>query len=460
MDVINEKCYVCSTCRDEKPTTSFIGCQSCDKQMCFSCTIEYYSFVCYRTDLNLNPSLIELLGSVVSAFFMGRKTVIKCPFCNAIKDSFVPNKTTLSVSPLNQHHLVSYSQKNKRPLQIVFQGAKDQIVANNNTMSTITQLKRKQTVSQNSIVIENIKQLGTLIDVPGDGSCGYHAMIVILLNMKKLAIKPKMTDFRKMVRDHLFQNMELFTGTSISSSVDDVVYPPWIDACSKRNRPERIAITTKRLTRICDDIWEEGVNFNGKILMEKHRRRWMDVSNVLPVIVHMYKIPMLVYYSIKNNSTGWYFYEEANNGKSFVRYGDNNGIFPLIPYHTTTTTTNNNMCMVIFEDNYHFQVLEIRPPFAGIKNLGNTCWLAASLQLLFSSPKFVANCYKRSQEIRHDNNTSNHVNRVLTTALMEVAVGVGILAVTKNNHSTTLPIAVNPQSLKKHIDVLEDSFDG
>ena len=110
------------------------------------------------------------------------------------------------------------------------------------------------------------------------------------------------------------------------------------------------------------------------------------------------------------------------------------------------------------------------PPTAipGIKNLGNTCYLSASLQTLFSIPLFITDLYRKYAEARSANTTRDNETMPLTRALLEVAVVIGVLAeedascirpeVAKPNKFTSL--AANPSALKKQMDVLTDKFAG
>ncbi|KAL7473332.1 hypothetical protein ACHAXS_013788 [Conticribra weissflogii] len=98
----------------------------------------------------------------------------------------------------------------------------------------------------------------------------------------------------------------------------------------------------------------------------------------------------------------------------------------------------------------------------GIRNLGNTCYLSASLQTLFSIPHFIKNLYLEYE---------NHIGTKelpLTKALLEVAKAVGVLSddaifiETSDTMETKLlaSTAANPTVLKKQMDVLTSKFAG
>ena len=105
----------------------------------------------------------------------------------------------------------------------------------------------------------------------------------------------------------------------------------------------------------------------------------------------------------------------------------------------------------------------------GIQNLGNTCYLSASLQTLFSVPSFITDLYQKYAEARSANPSGDNETMPLTRALLEVAVVIGVLAeedascicpeVAKPNKFST-SLAANPSALKKQMDVLTDKFAG
>jgi ubiquitin C-terminal hydrolase len=98
----------------------------------------------------------------------------------------------------------------------------------------------------------------------------------------------------------------------------------------------------------------------------------------------------------------------------------------------------------------------------GIQNLGNTCYLSASLQTLFGIPHFLRDLYNVY------NVASSNKEMPLTEALLEVATAIGVIpeadmpkidaANAKSKLLTSK--AANPSALKKQMDVLTDKFVG
>jgi ubiquitin C-terminal hydrolase len=103
-----------------------------------------------------------------------------------------------------------------------------------------------------------------------------------------------------------------------------------------------------------------------------------------------------------------------------------------------------------------------KPKIPGIQNLGNTCYLSASLQTLFSIPQFLHNLYRSYEEL------VSTKEMPLTKALLEVATAIQVLKeadvprispeVARNKLFNSK--AANPSALKKQMDVLTDKFTG
>jgi len=98
----------------------------------------------------------------------------------------------------------------------------------------------------------------------------------------------------------------------------------------------------------------------------------------------------------------------------------------------------------------------------GIRNLGNTCYLSASLQTLFCVPDFIKDLYVAYK------NQHGTKELPLTKALLEVANAVGVLSndasLIESSDTTEnkllASIAANPTALKKQMDVLTSKFAG
>ena len=98
----------------------------------------------------------------------------------------------------------------------------------------------------------------------------------------------------------------------------------------------------------------------------------------------------------------------------------------------------------------------------GIQNLGNTCYLSASLQCLFSIPQFLHDLYNTYKTV----GDSSREKLPLTQALLEVATAIGVLSpddvplISLQAAKNDLALAGNPTALKTLIDSLTNKFWG
>ena len=105
----------------------------------------------------------------------------------------------------------------------------------------------------------------------------------------------------------------------------------------------------------------------------------------------------------------------------------------------------------------------------GMKNLGHTCYLSASVQTLFGIPSIITDLYRMYAEVWSANTSGDNETMPLTRALLEVAVDAGVLAeedascirpeAAESDGCSTL-LAANPSALKKQMDVLTNKFAG
>ena len=62
--------------------------------------------------------------------------------------------------------------------------------------------------------LEILRRYGTVEDVPGDGSCGYHAIMLLLCRMKLIDNTLSVSQFRREIHDFVVSNMNKFIGAS------------------------------------------------------------------------------------------------------------------------------------------------------------------------------------------------------------------------------------------------------
>ena len=114
-----------------------------------------------------------------------------------------------------------------------------------------------------------------------------------------------------------------------------------------------------------------------------------------------------------------------------------------------------------------------RSTHVGLRNLGNTCYLNSSLQMIFSVPDFVRSLQDIYNKYKDDISdvgdetsiTTTTTSMPLTRAFLKVAMDAKIIAPTvqktheSDNNSSTIT-SVTPREVKEAIDVLTDKFKG
>eukprot|EP00804_Cyclotella_cryptica_P003687 CCRYP_016581-RA/>CCRYP_016581-RA protein AED:0.02 eAED:0.02 QI:389/1/1/1/1/1/4/1761/706 len=128
---------------------------------------------------------------------------------------------------------------------------------------------------------------------------------------------------------------------------------------------------------------------------------------------------------------------------------------PSVKFSTMKASTNETSVAKSTDENKPIVI-------PGIQNLGNTCYLSASLQNLFGIPHFLRDLYNV-----YDVSSSKKA-MPLTESLLQVAVAIGVIpevdmpkidAATAKSKLLAAK-AANPSALKKQMDVLTDKFAG
>ncbi len=71
-----------------------------------------------------------------------------------------------------------------------------------------------------------LRRYGTVHDVPGDCSCGYHAIMLLLCRMKRIDNTLSVTQFRRELHDFIECNMNKFVG--VNNDGNDAIFQfPW-----------------------------------------------------------------------------------------------------------------------------------------------------------------------------------------------------------------------------------------
>ena len=73
--------------------------------------------------------------------------------------------------------------------------------------------------------LEILRRCGTVENVPGDGSCGYHVIMLLLCRMKLIDSTLSVSQFRCEIRDFVVSNMNKFIGASTDGNDAIFQYP-------------------------------------------------------------------------------------------------------------------------------------------------------------------------------------------------------------------------------------------
>jgi hypothetical protein len=170
-------------------------------------------------------------------------------------------------------------------------------VASVKPRSALTKSKKVKMSYNNVGVLESF---GSIVDVPGDGSCGYHAVQIGLEELGKVT-KCSVTDLRKKLHTHASEHREaLYRSTSSNeNSFDEIVLAP---------------------------IFMEGISFDGHVSGEY----WMDASTVGPVIAHLFGVSLVVFWPEEtgNKANHTMTYRTSENGNVEVFQVDETFVKP------------------------------------------------------------------------------------------------------------------------------------
>ena len=121
-----------------------------------------------------------------------------------------------------------------------------------------------------------MRRYGIVHDVPGDGSCGYHCMMLLLRMMQLIDNTLSVTQFRQEILEFIESNMIKFVGDSPDGN-DAIFQYSWgqMDRPTKRSK-RRCNPTASRIrfitTTVMNGIWSKNVDYSTLV----SKAHWMD----------------------------------------------------------------------------------------------------------------------------------------------------------------------------------------
>ena len=204
-----------------------------------------------------------------------------------------------------------------------------------------------------SKAISMLKAHGNVIDVSGDGSCGYHALLLILEFFGKINTGPtkvSMYNFRKEILEFSERNQGRILGKKPDGSDGAFLIKKTGESgfklAIKRSHTDPFAVQQKLFkTTITKGIWKEGVDYSG-IVGSEH---WMNARFVLPLVTFQYRIKELVLYTMTSGVffTSIYTFDDQ---RECIYIDEQRGL--------NTDVDSTSMKMLYFHDMKHYQVLE------------------------------------------------------------------------------------------------------
>ena len=189
---------------------------------------------------------------------------------------------------------------------------------------------------------------GHVIDVPGDGSCGYHALILLLSGIDNLDKNIHVGQFRRNIYNHVQNNMTKFIGTDGGSCVYQY---PWGDSDQSLKKARNPMVRRERFmtTEVMRGIWDRKTDFS-KVVLPLY---WMDATYLLPIIIHMYKIARLALYDNRKRSDGTRYFTTYVYSYDTVSDCVSRDIRDGLIHDVHV---NGSACIVFFDDRSHYML--------------------------------------------------------------------------------------------------------
>ena len=465
------KCVFCDHSTGGKTILdTCVTCEKCENVTCFSCGLDLQAFFHVQAasrekksddESRMNQDMVKLLEHVIAAFF-SRSFIIKSGPCCRIVETI---EGRVRFSPLTGKDSQSHFDVTTTVTADLYPPYRKLICFVQRTDVIDEESMVKPVVRTKTLQLSNeeffcqLKKMGKLVNVPGDGSCGFHAMLQILLSRGKINhIPSSVGSFRKRVQIFGFKNFQHIMKDMWPATEH---YP-------KMKKERKNDQRRKSLERDIASIWRNELDYGDYV---SEVQGWFIPDLFIPIIMRMYDIPLIVSYSTSGTSL-WNYNSVTSEVKSGGTYGKLEylpGAVAALVYHSKhyqvlslkkqspiqggsggkvkkrgisllspTTTGKKKTAKSGMAPGIVLPVLEAKSGmvprtvspvlelsshgFPGIANLGNTCYLGASLQFIFPMRRFLEDLSK----LYFLNEEKTALK--LTEATLQVAIACGALS--------------------------------
>jgi hypothetical protein len=207
--------------------------------------------------------------------------------------------------------------------------------------------------------INILRRYGIVHDVPGDGSCGYHCMMLLLRRMKVIDNTLSVTQFHQGIHEFIESNMNKFVGVCLGGS-NAVFQYPWGQMSRLKKTCNATASRTRFMTtEVMSGIWSNRVDYSSPV----SKAHWMDSGYLFPIIAYKYKIRQLVLCDISGIHT-----QSVDGGHCFTTYvycydkAKCSVSTNTIPGLVHDIVASRNAWVVFFRDQSHFMLFKYFDP--------------------------------------------------------------------------------------------------
>lgn len=188
--------------------------------------------------------------------------------------------------------------------------------------STKEGVKSEEVTSERHV----LSSFGTIVDVSGDGNCGYCAIMDLLANQSIIEATMSVTAFRKVIYEFIGEN-----GDNIITSLEYAVH--FRNSPDYKSRVDTFLSRLKRRIYIPNKLFDSGTT----------RRHWMDPGYDIPIIAICYSV-----------TVGFY---DILRGTTFIASPTSNGIAE-VTFASEIIPPPAQSVMIVYNGTNHFGYLK------------------------------------------------------------------------------------------------------